>query len=402
MRKFKLSEIQSKAILDMRLQRLTGLERKKIEDEYKEVIKLINKLKAILGNEKLRKQIIKEELLALKERYGDERRTEIIHDYKEFSLEDTIAEEDVVVTISHAGFIKRFPVSGYRKQGRGGKGVTGAGTREEDFIEHMFVASTHHYIMFFTDRGKCYWLKVHEIPEGGRATKGRSILNLIEKEKEENITAFVTVKEFVDDKSIVMVTRQGTVKKTVLSAYSNIRRGGILAINLAAGDSLVEAKLSDGNNDIIIGTSEGMAIHFKESDVRDMGRTATGVRGINLGKKDYVIGMIVVRNATTLMVVTDKGFGKRSEIEDYRLTKRGGKGVITVKTSDRNGKMIAMKEVNDGDELVIITTGGMVLRQAVSELRVMGRNTQGVRLIRLNEGDEIADIARVIPEDEEE
>lgn len=402
MRKFKLSEIQSKAILDMRLQRLTGLERKKIEDEYKEVIKLINKLKAILGNEKLRKQIIKEELLAVKERYGDERRTEIIHDYKEFSLEDTIAEEDVVVTISHAGFIKRFPVSGYRKQGRGGKGVTGAGTREEDFIEHMFVASTHHYIMFFTDRGKCYWLKVHEIPEGGRATKGRSILNLIEKDKEENITAFVTVKEFVDDKSIVMVTKQGTVKKTVLSAYSNIRRGGILAINLAAGDSLVEAKLSDGNNDIIIGTSEGMAIHFKESDVRDMGRTATGVRGINLGKKDYVIGMIVVRNATTLMVVTDKGFGKRSEIEDYRLTKRGGKGVITVKTSDRNGKMIAMKEVNDGDELVIITTGGMVLRQAVSELRVMGRNTQGVRLIRLNEGDEIADIARVIPEDEEE
>ncbi|MBI3123560.1 MAG: DNA gyrase subunit A [Ignavibacteriales bacterium] len=402
MRKFKLSEIQSKAILDMRLQRLTGLERKKIEDEYKEVIKLINKLKAILGNEKLRRQIIKEELLAIKERYGDERRTEIIHDYKEFSLEDTIAEEDVVVTISHAGFIKRFPVSGYRKQGRGGKGVTGAGTREEDFIEHMFVASTHHYIMFFTDRGKCYWLKVHEIPEGGRATKGRSILNLIEKDKEENITAFVTVKEFVDDKSIVMVTKQGTVKKTVLSAYSNIRRGGILAINLAAGDSLVEAKLSDGNNDIIIGTSEGMAIHFKESDVRDMGRTATGVRGINLGKKDYVIGMIVVRNATTLMVVTDKGFGKRSEIEDYRLTKRGGKGVITVKTSDRNGKMIAMKEVNDGDELVIITTGGMVLRQAVSELRVMGRNTQGVRLIRLNEGDEIADIARVIPEDEEE
>ena len=402
MRKFKLSEIQSKAILDMRLQRLTGLERKKIEDEYKEVIKLINKLKAILGNEKLRKQIIKEELLAIKERYGDERRTEIIHDYKEFSLEDTIAEEDVVVTISHAGFIKRFPVSGYRKQGRGGKGVTGAGTREEDFIEHMFVASTHHYIMFFTDRGKCYWLKVHEIPEGGRATKGRSILNLIEKEKEENITAFVTVKEFVDDKSIVMVTRKGTVKKTVLSAYSNIRRGGILAINLAAGDSLVEAKLSDGNNDIIIGTSEGMAIHFKESDVRDMGRTATGVRGINLGKKDYVIGMIVVRNATTLMVVTDKGFGKRSEIEDYRLTRRGGKGVITVKTSDRNGKMIAMKEVNDGDELVIITTGGMVLRQAVSELRVMGRNTQGVRLIRLNESDEIADIARVIPEDEEE
>jgi len=401
MRKFKLSEIQAKAILDMRLQRLTGLERKKIEDEYKETIKLINKLKAILGNEKLRKQIIKEELLGIKEKYGDERRTEIIKDYKEFSLEDTIAEEDVVVTISHQGFIKRFPVSGYRRQARGGKGVTGAGTKEEDFIEHMFVASTHHYIMFFTDKGKCYWLKVHEIPEGGRATKGRSILNLIEKEKEEKITAFVAVKEFTDDKFILMVTEKGTIKKTVLSAYSNIRRGGILAINLAAGDKLVEAKLSDGNNDVIIGTRNGMAIRFNEKDVRDMGRTATGVRGIKLGKNDVVIGMIVVRNANTLMVVTDKGFGKRSEIEDYRLTKRGGKGVITIKTSDKNGKMIAMKEVNDNDELVIITTNGMVIRQAVKELRVMGRNTQGVRLIRLNEDDAIADIARVIPEEEE-
>ena len=400
MKKFKLSEIQAKAILDMRLQRLTGLERKKIEDEYKETIKLIQKLKAILSNEKLRKQIIKEELIALKERYGDERRTEIVHDFKEFSLEDIIAEEDVVVTISHAGFIKRFPVSGYRRQGRGGKGVTGAGTREEDFIEHMFVASTHHYIMFFTDKGKCYWLKVHEIPEGGRATKGRSILNLIEKDKNENITAFVTVKEFTDDKYIVMATEKGTVKKTVLSAYSNIRRGGILAINLAAGDRLMEAKLSEGKNDIIIGTKNGMAIRFNEKDVRDMGRTATGVRGVKLGKNDVVIGMIVVRNASTLMVVTEKGFGKRSEIEEYRLTKRGGKGVITVKTSDKNGKLIAMKEVNDNDELVIITTGGMVIRQAVSELRVMGRNTQGVRLIRLNEGDDIADIARVVPEDE--
>ncbi len=401
MKKFKLSEIQAKAILDMRLQRLTGLERKKIEDEYKEVIKLIQKLKAILANEKLRKQIIKDELLVLKEKYGDERRTEIVHDFKEFSLEDIIAEEDVVVTISHAGFIKRFPVSGYRRQGRGGKGVTGAGTREEDFIEHMFVASTHHYIMFFTDRGKCYWLKVHEIPEGGRATKGRSILNLIEKDKEENITAFVSVKEFTDDKYIVMATEKGTVKKTVLSAYSNIRRGGINAINLAAGDRLIEAKLSEGKNDIIIGTKTGMAIRFNEKDVRDMGRTATGVRGIKLGKNDVVIGMIVIKNATTLMVVTEKGFGKRSEIEDYRLTKRGGKGVITVKTSDRNGKLIAMKEVNDSDELVIITTGGMVIRQSVSELRVMGRNTQGVRLIRLNEGDDIADIARVVPEEDE-
>ncbi|MDH7604875.1 MAG: DNA gyrase subunit A [Melioribacter sp.] len=398
MRKFKLSEIQAKAILDMRLQRLTGLERKKIEDEYKETIKLIEKLKGILESEKKRKQIIKEELLELKEKYGDERRTEIIYDFKEFSLEDIIAEEDVVVTISHQGFIKRFPVSGYRRQARGGKGITGAGTKDEDFIEHMFVASTHHYIMFFTDKGKCYWLKVHEVPEGGRAAKGRSILNLIEKEKDEKITAFVTVKEFSDDKYVVMVTEKGTIKKTVLSAYSNIRRGGINAINLVPGDRLIEAKLSDGNNDIIIGTRNGMAIRFNEKDVRDMGRTATGVRGIKLGKNDAVIGMIVVRNASTLLVVTEKGFGKRSEIEEYRLTKRGGKGVITVKTSEKNGKLIAMKEVNDGDELVIITTKGMVIRQAVSDIRIMGRNTQGVRLIKLNEDDEIADIARVIPE----
>jgi len=400
MKKFKLSEIQAKAILDMRLQRLTGLERQKIEDEYKETIKFIEKLKGILTNEKKRWNIIKDELLALRERYADERRTSIERELKEFALEDIIAEEDVVVTISHAGFIKRFPVSGYRKQGRGGKGVTGAGTREEDFIEHMFIASTHHYIMFFTDRGKCYWLKVHEIPEGGRATKGRSILNLIEKDKEENITAFVTVKEFTDDKFIVMATERGTVKKTVLSAYSNIRKGGINAISLAAGDRLIEAKLSEGKNEIIIGTRNGMACRFNEKDVRNMGRTATGVRGIRLGKGDVVIGMIVIRNATTLMVVTEKGFGKRSEIEDYRLSRRGGKGVITVKTSDRNGKLIAIKEVNDSDELVIITTGGMVIRQSVKELRVMGRNTQGVRLIRLNEGDDIADIARVVPEEE--
>lgn len=399
MKKFKLSEIQAKSILDMRLQRLTGLERKKIEDEYKETIKLIERLKSILASEKKQRQILIEELVILKEKFGDERRTEIVRDYKEFSLEDIIAEEDVVVTISHQGFIKRFPVSGYRRQARGGKGVTGAGTKEEDFIEHMFVASTHHYIMFFTDKGKCYWLKVHEIPEGGRATKGRSILNLIEKEKEEKISAFVTVKEFSDDKFIVMATEKGTVKKTVLSAYSNIRRGGINAINLAAGDRLIEAKLSEGINDIIIGTRNGMAIRFNEKDVRDMGRTATGVRGVKLGKNDVVIGMIVVRNASTLMVVTEKGFGKRSEIEEYRLTKRGGKGVITVKTSDKNGKLIAMKEVNDGDELVIITTGGMVIRQSVSDIRVMGRNTQGVRLIRLNEGDDIADIARVVPEE---
>lgn len=400
MRKFKLSDIQAKAILDMRLQRLTGLERKKIEDEYKEVLKLIEKLRGILESEKKQAKIIKEELIALKERYGDERRTEIIHNTKEFSLEDIIAEEDVVVTISHKGFIKRFPVSGYRRQGRGGKGVTGAGTKDEDFIEHMFIASTHNYIMFFTDQGKVYWLKVHEIPEGGRAARGRSILNLLEKDRNEKITAFITVKEFTDDEYLFMLTENGTVKKTVLSAYSNVRRGGINAINLNEGDRLIEVKVTDGSNDIIIGTSGGMAIRFNENDVRDMGRTATGVKGITLSGDDIAIGCIVVRRSSTLLVVTEKGFGKRSEIAEYRITRRGGKGVKTVKTSDKNGKLIAMMEVNDPDELVMITNFGMVIRQSVKDIRVMGRNTQGVRVIRLKDGDSIADIAKVVSEDD--
>jgi DNA gyrase subunit A len=401
-RKFKLSEVQAKAILDMRLQRLTGLERKKIEDEYKETIKLIERLRGILESEKKRKQIIKEELIQLKDKYGDERRTEIIKDYKEFSLEDIIAEEDVVVTISHQGFIKRFPVSGYRRQGRGGKGVTGAGTKEDDFIEHMFVASTHQYILFFTDKGRCYWLKVHEIPEGGRTARGRSIINLLEKEKEEKITAFVAVKEFRDDQYLIMVTEKGTVKKTVLSAYGNVRKGGINAINLVDKDRLIEVKMTDGKNDIVIGTRNGFAIRFNEKDVRDMGRTATGVRGVRIGKGDRVVGLIVIRHPqTSVLVVTEKGFGKRSDINDYRITRRGGKGVITVKTTDKVGKMIAMMEVVDKDELVIISTQGMVIRQSVKDIRVMGRNTQGVRVIRLNDGDSIADIARIIPEEEE-
>ena len=400
MRKFKLSEIQSKAILDMRLQRLTGLERKKIEQEYKETIKLIEKLRGILESETKRKRIIKDELLAIQERYGDERRTEIVFNTKEFSLEDIIAEEDVVVTISHRGFIKRFPVSGYRRQGRGGKGITGAGTKDEDFIEHMFIASTHQYILFFTDKGKCYWLKVHEVPEVGRAARGRSILNLIQKDKNENIAAFLNVKEFSDDQYLLMVTRNGTVKKTVLSSYSNVRKGGIKAIHIVPGDKLIQVKLTDGANDVVLGTRKGMAIRFNEKDVRDMGRTSTGVRGINLSKDDIVIGSIVVKRTATLLVVTDKGFGKRSDLSDYRITRRAGKGIITVKTGEKNGNMIAMMEVNDNDELVIITNNGMIIRQGVNMIRVMGRNTQGVRLIRLNEGDSIADIARVAPEEE--
>ena len=401
MKRFKLSEIQAKAILDMRLQRLTGLERKKIEDEYKEVIKLIEKLKGILGSEEKRFMIIKDELLEIKERYGDERRTEIIYNYEEFSLEDIIAEEDVVVTISHKGFIKRFPVSGYRKQGRGGKGVTGAGTKEDDFIEHMFIASTHHYILFFTDRGRCYWLKVHEVPEGGRATRGRSIINIIEKESGEEIAAFVTVKEFKDDNYLIMATEQGTIKKTVLSAYGNVRKGGINAINIVKSDRLISVKMSDGNNDIVLGTHNGFAIRFQEKDVRDMGRTATGVRGVRLGKGDKVVGLIVMKRNDNILVVTEKGYGKRSDINDYRITHRGGKGVITVKTSEKVGKMIAMMEVIDGDELIIISSKGMVIRQSIKDIRVMGRNTQGVRVIRLNESDKIADIAKVVPEEDE-
>ena len=401
MKKFKLSEIQAKAILDMRLQRLTGLERQKIEDEYKEIIKLIEKLKGILKSEEQRKIIITEELQEIKKKYADERRTEIVYDYEDFSLEDIIAEEDVVVTISHNGFIKRFPVSGYRKQGRGGKGVTGAGTKDDDFIEHMFIASTHQYILFFTDKGKVYWLKVHEIPEGGRAARGRSILNLLQKDKDESITAFVTVKEFSEDSYLIMATEQGTIKKTVLSAYGHVRKGGIFAINLKKGDRLIEVKMTDGSNDIMIGTRNGFAVRFNEKDVRQMGRTATGVRGVRLGKGDIVVGLLVVkRQDISVLVVTEKGYGKRSDINDYRITRRGGKGVITVRTSDKVGKLIAMMEVNDNDELVIISTKGMVIRQSVKDIRIMGRATQGVRVIRLKDADSIADIAKVVPEED--
>ncbi|VAX27716.1 DNA gyrase subunit A [hydrothermal vent metagenome] len=399
MKKFKLSEIQAKAILDMRLQRLTGLEREKIENEYKETIKLIERLQGILDSEIKRNKIIKDELIEIRNKFGDERRTEIIYDYKEFSLEDIIAEEEVVVTISHKGFIKRFPVSGYRRQARGGRGVTGAGTKDEDFIEHMFIASTHQYIMFFTEQGRCYWLKVHEIPESGRASRGRSILNLLEKDRNDKITAFVAVREYTDDKFLVMVTKNGTIKKTVLSAYSHVRRGGINAINLVKGDELIAVKMTDGNNDIIIGTKNGMAIRFEEKKVREMGRTSTGVRGIRLNPTDEVIGFIVVKSVSSLLVVTDKGYGKRSSISDYRVTNRGGKGVITIKTGEKTGKLIAMMEVNDIDELVIITNKGMVIRQGVKAIRVMGRNTQGVKVINLKEGDSIADIAKVVVED---
>lgn len=402
MRKFKLSEIQAKAILDMRLQRLTGLERKKIEDEYRETIKLIEKLKFILANKAKRMQIISDELIELKEKYGDERRTMVIKDYSEFSIEDIIAEEDVVITISHNGYIKRFPVSGYKRQSRGGKGVTGAATREDDFIEHMFIASTHNYILLFTDQGKCHWLKVYEVPEGGRATRGRSILNLVQLDKGDSIRAYVSVRDFDPNRFVVMVTERGLIKKTKLDAFSNPRKTGIIAINLNENDRLIDAKISDGTDDIIIGTREGMAIRFNEQDVRDMGRNATGVKAITLDKNDHVVGMVVSKRKSTILVVTENGYGKRTEIDEYRITRRGGKGVRTLKTSDKNGKMVDIKEIDDNDDIVIITEKGMIIRQHAIDLRVMGRNTQGVKLIKLNSGDRISAIARVVPEDEDE
>ncbi len=402
MRKFKLSEIQAKAILDMRLQRLTGLERKKIEDEYRETIKLIEELRFILANKDKRMQIISDELKELKEKYGDERRTMVIKDYSEFSIEDIIAEEDVVITISHNGYIKRFPVSGYRRQTRGGKGVTAAVTKEDDFIEHMFIASTHNYILLFTDHGKCHWLKVYEIPEGGRATRGRNILNLVQLDKGDSIRAYVSIREFDPNRYVVMVTEKGLIKKTRLDAFSNPRKSGIIAINLNDDDRLIDAKISDGNDDIIIGTREGMAIRFSEQDVRDMGRNAAGVKAITLEKNDKVVGMIVSKRKSTVLVVTENGYGKRTEIDEYRLTRRGGKGIRTLKTSDKNGKMVDIKEIDDNDDLVIITEKGIIIRQHAKDLRVMGRNTQGVKLIKLNHGDRIAAIARVVPEDEDE
>jgi len=403
MKKFKLSEIQAKAILDMRLQRLTGLERSKVESEYKETIKLIEKLKSILRSKELQKELIHEELLKLKEKYGDERRTLIIEGEEDFSVEDLIAEEDVVITITHNGFIKRYPVSGYRRQNRGGKGITAAVTKDDDFIEHMFVASTHHYIIFFTDKGRAYSLKVHEIPEGSRASRGRSISHLIRKEPDEKVTAFVAVKEFNENLFVTMVTKTGLVKKVPLMEFATTRKTGLIAINLNRGDRLVDARLTDGGQDLIIGTRKGIAIRFNEKDIRPMGRQAAGVRGIKLEKDDEVIGMIAVKRAgTTILVVTEKGFGKRSELNDYRVTHRGGKGIITVKVNDKTGDMVAIKEVLDNDDVMIVTTKGYLIRQHIKDIKIMSRQAQGVKLIKLNHGDTIASVASVISEDEED
>jgi DNA gyrase subunit A len=406
MKRFKLSEIQSKAILDMRLQRLTGLERKKIEEEYKDLLKTIERLKRILASDELRREILIEELKKLKETYGDERRTEIVMNAKKMNdeefIKEFIKEEDVVITISHGGYIKRTPVSGYRRQSRGGKGVIGASTREDDFIEHMFVASTHNNIMFYTDVGKCYMLKVHEIQEASRTAKGYSIANYIGKSKEENITAILNIKDFSETLFVTMVTKHGVMKKTDLASFENTRKGGIIAIGLGKDDKLIDVQLTNGKQEILIGTHSGMAIRFNESDIRSMGRTAAGVRAIKLDKKDFVVGLVAVKRAgTSILVVTDKGFGKRSELDDYRITRRGGKGVITMKSSDKNGSMISIREVVDNDDLMIITTKGIMIRQNMGEIRVMGRNTQGVRLIKLHDNDTISAVASVVGEEVE-
>lgn len=401
MKKFKLSEIQANAILDMRLQRLTGLERQKIQDEYEETIKKIEQFKAILGSKELRLNIIKEETLDLKKRFGDERRTEIQAAAEELTVEDLIAEEDMVITISHAGYVKRLSVSAYRKQQRGGKGIIGIETREDDFAEHLFIASTHEYILFFSSQGRCYWVKVHEIPIAGRMAKGKPIVNMFKIEPGETITAFCRVREFTSDKYIVMATRWGVIKKVSLDAFSNPRSAGVNAMNLPKDDKLIEAQISDGTHEIVLATRKGMAIRFPENKVRPMGRTAYGVRGIKLDKGDYVIGMVVVKRDSSLLVVTENGYGKRTAIEDYRMTNRGGKGVINVKTSDRNGEVVSIKEVLDNDELILITKKGIANRQPVKDIKVIGRNTQGVRLISLKEGDLVTDVARFVKEDEQ-
>lgn len=402
MSRFKLSEIQAQAILDMRLQQLTNLEVRKLIEEYKELLKLIEKLKGILASQPKRMEIIKEELRELMEKFGDERRTEIIAKTEEFTIEDMIAEEDMVITISHSGFIKRASVSQYRRQLRGGRGSTAAKTKEEDFIEHLFIASTHHYILFFTNIGRCYWLKVHEIPQAGKGSKGRAIVNLLQIQKGEHVAAFVPVREFDDNHYVVMATQKGLVKKTILSSYGNPRKGGINAINIRKDDHLIQAQITDGNHEIILGTKLGKAIRFKEDEVRDMGRTATGVTGIKLAPKDKVIGMITISKDTTILVVTDKGYGKRSQAEDYPTIKRSGKGVITMKLTPKTGQMVAIMDVSDEDDLMIISARGIVIRQRIALIKTMGRNTQGIRLIKLIDDDIISDVAKVSKEANEE
>jgi len=399
-KRFKLSEKQSAEILNMRLARLTALEITKLEDELKEVRKFIKECKEILGSKPRRLKILKEELSELAHGFGDERRTEIVADQGEFSIEDLIAEEDMVITVSHAGYIKRLPVSAYRRQRRGGRGVISAHTKEDDWVEHLFIASTHDYVMFFTQQGQCYWLKVHEIPQAARAARGKPILSCIAMKPDERLASLVPVREFSEDQYLLFATKQGVVKKTRLSEFGNPRSVGIRAINIEKGDELIDVQVTDGRNDIVLATHHGMSIRFHEKDVRDMGRTATGVKGIELDKKDQVIDMVVVRRKSTLLTVTEKGMGKRSELDEYRVQHRGGRGIITLKRADKTGNIVALKEVLPDDELMMITKKGIMIRVPVEGIRISGRNTQGVKIMNLTPGDLVVDVARVVKEDE--
>ncbi len=402
MNSFDLSERQAQAILDMRLQKLTSLEVEKVVAEYKELIQLIAKLKGILESRVQRMAIIKEELENIRAVYGDERRTEILPFGKDFSIEDMIAEEDTVITITHEGYIKRTPVGTYRRQRRGGRGLQGATAKDDDFVEHLFIANTHNYMLFFTDQGKCYWLKVHEIPQGGRATRGRAVVNLIGCQPGERVEAFVSVKEFDDRHYIVMATKRGQVKKTVLSAYGHPRKGGIYAIDIRENDKLIDARITDGENDILLGTLEGKSIRFSEQNIRPSGRKTMGVRGISLATEDdEVVGMVIVKREGTILVATERGYGKRTDVIQYRTQTRGGKGVMTMRTTDKVGKMVAIMEVVDTDDLMVITNRGVLIRQPISTIRTIGRVTQGVRLIKLDDGTNISSITRVIHQDED-
>jgi DNA gyrase subunit A len=399
-KRFKLSEKQSAEILNMRLARLTALEITKLEDELKEVRKFIKECKEILGSKPRRLKILKEELAELAHGFGDERRTEIVADQGEFSIEDLIAEEDMVITVSHAGYIKRLPVSAYRRQRRGGRGVISAHTKEDDWVEHLFIASTHDYVMFFTQQGQCYWLKVHEIPQAARAARGKPMVSCIAIKPDERIAALVPVREFSEDQYLLFATKKGVVKKTQLSEFGNPRSVGIRAINVEKGDELIDVQVTDGRNDIVLATRHGMSIRFHEKDVRAMGRTATGVKGIELDKQDHVIDMVVVRRASTLLTVTEKGMGKRSELDEYRVQHRGGRGIITLKRTDKTGAIVALKEVLPDDELMMITKKGIMIRVPVEGIRISGRNTQGVKVMNLTPGDLVVDVARVVKEDE--
>ena len=403
MASFGLSEIQAKAILDMRLQRLTGLERDKIKAEYAELMKLIDYLNSVLADESLRMNIIKDDLREIKEKFGDEPRSQIVYAASDFRIEDTIPDENVVITISHMGYIKRTPLTEYRVQNRGGRGVKGSEIRDEDFLEHLFVATNHNYLLFFTEKGKCFWLRVYEIPEGGKTSKGRAIQNLVNIEPEDKVRAFINVKNLKDEdyiasNFIILATKKGTIKKTSLEAYSRPRQNGINAITINEGDQLLEAKLTQGTDEVVMALKSGRAIRFNEKTVRPMGRNAAGVRGISCsGANDEVVGMICIPldKKCEVLVVSENGYGKRSDLEDYRITNRGGKGVKTLNITDKTGEVIAVKDVTDSDDLMIINRSGVIIRMAVANLRVMGRATQGVRLIKIDEGDSIAAVAKV-------